>query len=162
MGGAIALLTASRHTVTGVTVVNPGLSFYDPRIRVISVLKHFVRTTAPLEEENPTAFRTEDGDYSRTPLASVHQLKKLFRSAHRNLPTVVAPVLVFKSMTDSVVPPSSLDMIREGLVQSKLEVISLPNSGHVATLDVDASEIFTKSAQFFLEHADHHISSEKS
>jgi carboxylesterase len=55
MGGAIALLTASRHSVAGVVVVNPGLSFYDRRVRIIGLLKYFQRTTVPIAEENPTA-----------------------------------------------------------------------------------------------------------
>ena len=90
MGGAIALLTAARRDVSGVAVVNPGLSFYDRRVRVIGLLKYFQRTTVPIEEENPTASRTEDGDYSRTPLAAVHQLKRLFAAAVRGLPRISA------------------------------------------------------------------------
>ncbi|XAS68953.1 alpha/beta fold hydrolase [Micrococcaceae bacterium Sec5.7] len=162
MGGAIALLTASRRPVTGVVVVNPGLSFYDSRIRIIGILKYFQRTTVPIEEDNPTTAPTRDGDYSRTPLASVHQLKKLFRAAGHGLRRISAPVLVFKSMTDAVVPPSSLAMMRERLGSDGLEVVNLANSGHVATLDVDAPEIFGLSAQFFLVHAHHNVSSESS
>jgi carboxylesterase len=149
MGGAIALLTASRHQVAGVSVVNPGLSFYDRRVRVIGVLKYFQKTTLPIQEEQPTAVVTEDGDYSRTPLAAVHELKKLFGAAIRGLPLVTAPVQVFKSHTDAVVPPTSLAVLRKRLGMHLVEVVSLASSGHVATLDVDAPEIFAKSGAFF-------------
>ena len=149
MGGAIALLTASRHKVAGVSVVNPGLSFYDRRVRVIGVLKYFQRTTLPIEEEQATAAVTNDGDYSRTPLAAVHELKKLFGAAARGLPKVTAPVQVFKSRTDAVVPPTSLALLRKGLGAHLTDVVDLHSSGHVATLDVDAPEIFAKSSAFF-------------
>lgn len=149
MGGAIALLTASRHNVAGVSVVNPGLSFYDRRVRVIGVLKYFQRTTLPIQEEQPTAAVTNDGDYSRTPLAAVHELKKLFGAAARCLPKVTAPVQVFKSRTDAVVPPTSLALLRKGLGENLAEVVDLHSSGHVATLDVDAPEIHAKSGAFF-------------
>lgn len=162
MGGAVALLTAARHNVSGVAVVNPGLSFYDRRVRVIGLLKYFQRTTLPIEEENPTSTPTEDGDYSVTPLAAVHQLKRLFAAAVRGLPRVTAPVLVFKSRNDIVVPPTSLAMIRKRLGSAALDVVALENSGHVATLDVDAAEIFEASARFFQLHARNNISSEKS
>jgi carboxylesterase len=162
MGGAIALLTASRRKVAGVAVVNPGLSFYDRRVRVIGVLKYFQRTTIPIEEENPTASPTEDGDYSRTPLAAVHQLKRLFAAAVRGLPRVKAPVLVFTSLNDAVVPPTSLAMIRKRLGSASLEVVPLEHSGHVATLDADAPEIFETSARFFQVHARNNVPSEKS
>ncbi|XAS65302.1 alpha/beta fold hydrolase [Micrococcaceae bacterium Sec5.8] len=153
MGGTIALRAAARHRVAGVAVVNPGLSFYDRRVRYISVLKHFQRTTVPAQEANPTAATTADGDYSLTPLAAVHQLSRLFNQTLRELPAVAAPALVFKSETDSVVPPTSVQLIRRKLGSAELAVVSLPGSGHVATLDVDAPLIFDQSVQFFLRHA---------
>ncbi|MET1089087.1 MAG: alpha/beta fold hydrolase [Arthrobacter sp.] len=153
MGGAIALLTASRHQVAGVSVVNPGLSFYDRRIRVIGILKYFQKTTLPIEEEQPTAAVTEDGDYSRTPLSAVHELKKLFGAAIRGLNAITAPVQVFKSDTDAVVPPTSLAVLRNRLGERLTEVVRLSSSGHVATLDVDAPVIFTKSSAFFRAHS---------
>ena len=164
MGGAIALLTASRHPTAGVAVVNPGLSFYDRRVRIIGLLKYFQRTTIPIEEENPTAAPTQDGDYSRTPLAAVHELKRLFASALRGLPRITAPVLVFKSRNDAVVPPTSLAMLTARLGtahtgKGSLETVLLENSGHVATLDVDAPEIFAASTRFFQTHADTHLGS---
>ena len=91
--------------------VNPGLSFYDRRVRVVGLLKYFQRTTTPIQEENSTAPATDDGDYSLTPLAAVHQLRRLFSATLRELPAVQAPVLVFKSDTDAVVPPSSLELL---------------------------------------------------
>lgn len=153
MGGAIALLTAARHPVAGVSVVNPGLSFYDRRVRVIGVLKYFQRTTLPIQEDAPTTAATEDGDYSRTPLAAVHELKKLFGTAVRGLHGIDAPVQVFKSRADAVVPPTSLLTLKRRLGARLTEVVDLHNSGHVATLDVDAPQIFARSRQFFLNHS---------
>lgn len=153
MGGTIALRTAARHRVTGVAVVNPGLSFYDRRVRIIGALKYFQRTTVPVQEQNPTAAATDDGDYSLTPLESVHQLSRLFKATLRELPAVQAPALVFKSDTDVVVPPNSLDLLGKRLGSRELDVVRLPDSGHVATLDVDAPLIFEASARFFLQHA---------
>jgi carboxylesterase len=153
MGGAIALLAASRHPVAGVSVVNPGLSFYDRRVRIIGLLKYFQRTTVPIQEDQTGAPATDDGDYSLTPLAAVHELKKLFGAAVRGLPRVDAPVQVFKSRTDAVVPPTSLALLRKGLGRNLVEVTDLASSGHVATLDVDAPKIFTSSADFVAAHA---------
>jgi len=153
MGGAIALLTASRHPVAGVTVVNPGLSFYDRRVRVIGLLKFFQRTTVPIQEDQTGAPATNDGDYSLTPLAAVHELKKLFAAAVRSLPKVDAPVQVFKSRTDAVVPPTSLGLLKKGLGPKLVQVVDLASSGHVATLDVDAPLIFAESAAFAAAHA---------
>ncbi|MFF2347884.1 alpha/beta hydrolase [Pseudarthrobacter sp. NPDC058119] len=153
MGGAVALLAASRHPVAGVSVVNPGLSFYDWRVRIIGLLKYVQRTTVPIQEDQTGAPATDDGDYSLTPLAAVHELKKLFGAAIRSLPAVDAPVQVFKSRTDAVVPPTSLALLRKGLGGNLAEVVELASSGHVATLDVDAPSIFIRSGEFIAAHA---------
>jgi carboxylesterase len=146
--------------VAGVAVVNPGLSFYDRRVRIIGLLKYIQKTTVPIAEENPTAPHTDDGDYSMTPLAAVHQLKRLFAAAVRGLPRITAPVLVFKSVNDAVVPATSLGIIRKRLRSASLDVVLLRNGGHVATLDADAQEIFESSARFFQLHSRSHITSE--
>ena len=126
MGGTIALRTAARHSVAGVAAVNPGLSFYDRRVRIVGLLKYFQRTTTPIQEENSTAATTDDGDYSLTPLAAVHQLRRLFAATLRDLPSVSAPALVFKSDTDAVVPPSSLALLRRRLGSRELTVVPPP------------------------------------
>jgi carboxylesterase len=83
----------------------------------------------------------------------VHELKKLFGAAVRGLPGVTAPVQVFKSRTDAVVPPTSLEMLRQRLPAGLEEVVGLDSSGHVATLDVDAPEIFARSSAFIRAHS---------
>src|SRR6478736_3121189 len=47
MGGTIALRTAARHGVAGVAAVNPGLSFYDRRVRIVGLLKSDTDAVVP-------------------------------------------------------------------------------------------------------------------
>ncbi|MET3905046.1 carboxylesterase [Paenarthrobacter sp. 4246] len=162
MGGAVALRVASLHDVAGMVLVNPGLSFYDRRVRYVAALKYVMPTTTPIVEDKPAPVSTQDGDYSKTPLKSVHELKKLFRAATLGLPKVQAPALVFKSSVDEVVPPSSVAAIERHIASSRLKVVTLPHSGHVATLDVDAPTIFEQSARFFRQHAGDRVASESS
>jgi esterase/lipase len=70
--------------------------------------------------------------------------------------------LVFTSMQDTIVPPSSLEMIRRRLGSPEFRVAPLPHSGHVATLDVDAQTILEESTTFFLQHAANRVASESS
>ncbi len=162
MGGALALRVASRHEVPGLVLVNPGLSFYDRRVRYVGALKYVMPTTTPIVEDRPAPITVEEGDYSKTPLKAVHELKKLFRAATRGLPHVEAPALVFKSSVDDVVPPSSVATISKYIDSSRLKVVTLPHSGHVATLDVDAPTIFEESAGFFRQRAGDRVASESS
>lgn len=162
MGGAVALRVAALHDVPGLVLVNPGLSFYDRRVRYVGALKYVMRTTTPIVEDSPAPATDETGDYSKTPLKSVHELKKLFRAAARGLPEVEAPALVFKSAVDGVIPPSSVATIERHIASSRLKVVTLPHSGHVATLDVDAPTIFEESAGFFRQYAGERVASESS
>ncbi|MFE4197314.1 alpha/beta hydrolase [Paenarthrobacter sp. NPDC056912] len=162
MGGAVALRVAAIHDVPGLVLVNPGLSFYDRRVRYVGALKYVMPTTTPIVEDNPAPLTDETGDYSKTPLKSVHELKKLFRAATRGLPQVQAPALVFKSAVDGVIPPSSVATISRHIASSRLKIVTLPQSGHVATLDVDAPIIFEESAGFFRQHASDRVASKSS
>ncbi len=150
MGGALALRLAALEPVAGVVVVNPGLTIADPRARYVGVLKYLLRTVPSIGND----IRKEGVDeraYARTPVSAVHQLAQLFRDTTDRLPQVTAPILVFRSNTDRVVPESSLEVLQRRIGSADLEIIRLENSYHVATMDHDQELIFERSAAF-IEH----------
>ena len=52
------------------------------------------------------------------------------------------------STVDQVVPESSMDLLRRLVGSTELEVVTLTNSYHVATMDHDAQLIFDRSHEF--------------
>ncbi|WP_330059155.1 alpha/beta hydrolase [Paenarthrobacter sp. Z7-10] len=152
MGGTLALRLAQHHPVAGVAVVNPALSFSDPRARYSGLLKYVLKSVPAIGDDIKLAGVTE-GAYGRTPVAAVHQLSKLFSDTVAGLPAVRVPTLVFRSSIDRVVPETSMLALRSGIGTQDLEVLTLENSYHVATMDNDAAQIFERSAHFFREHA---------
>lgn len=152
MGGALALRVAERHPVAGLALVNPALTFGDRRARYAGVLKYALRSTPSIGNDikRPGA---DEHAYTRTPVAAVHQLSRLFRDTIAGLDRVTAPTLVFRSTVDNVVPDSSMDLLSDRLGASDFNVVALSNSYHVATLDNDAQLIFEQSADFFRKHA---------
>ena len=146
MGGTLALRLAAHRPVAGVAVVNPGLTIDDPRARYAGLLKYFQKSV-PAIANNIKLEGQDEGAYLRTPVGGVHQLMRLFRDTTTVLPRITAPVLTFRSTVDQVVPESSMDVLRRYL-GSGLEVVSLDNSYHVATMDHDAPLIFHRSHQF--------------
>lgn len=148
MGGALALRVASLHPVAGVALVNPGLTFSDKRAKYSGALK-FALKSVPAIGDDMKLQGVSEGAYTRTPVAAVHQLSQLFTDTISLLPRVTAPTLVFRSTVDHVVPDSSLDVLREKIGSTELQVVSLENSYHVATMDNDAPLIFSQSADFF-------------
>lgn len=158
MGGAIALHTAARLATrdagalpraAGIAVVNPGLGFYDPRVRFIAAYRLFLRTTGPIEEADAPDPVGDEGDYSRTPIAAVHELKRLFGATGRALPRVSAPLIAFASDADPVVPPSSLARIVARTSSREVEVVHLHHSPHVATRGPEAQIVVDRTAAAF-------------
>lgn len=148
MGGALALRVAALHPVAGVAVVNPGLSFDDPRAKYSGLLKYLLKSVPAIGDDIKAPGISEEA-YTRTPVAAVHELSQLFTDTISLLPRVTAPTVVFRSTVDHVVPDSSLEILREGIGSTDVQVISLENSYHVATMDNDAPLIFSESANFF-------------
>ncbi|MET4061337.1 carboxylesterase [Arthrobacter sp. UYP6] len=146
MGGTLALRLAAHRPVAGVAVVNPGLTIDDPRARYSGLLKYVLRSV-PAIANSIKLEGQDEGAYGRTPVGGVHQLMRLFKDTTASLPRISAPVIVFRSTVDPVVPESSMDVLRRHL-GSDLEVVPLENSYHVATMDHDAPIIFDRSHQF--------------
>jgi carboxylesterase len=137
--------------VAGVAVVNPALSIADPAARYAGLLRYAVRSVKAIGNDIKRTGMDEQA-YLRTPVAAVHQLRRLIADTAVALPAVTAPTLVFRSAVDHVVPASSVEMIRRRIGSSQVEVVPLPDSYHVATLDNDAETIFTRTAAFLAEH----------
>ena len=64
-----------------------------------------------------------------------------------DLGSVTAPILLFSSTQDHVVPPVSGDRLVEG-VKGPVERVVLERSFHVATLDYDKDEIEARTVKF--------------
>lgn len=148
MGGALALHLASSHSPAGLVLVNPGLTFDQAAARFAGALRFVVPSVNAIADDIAMPGNSE-GAYTRTPVAGVHQLGKLFRATIDRLPRVSCPVLVYRSETDHVVPESSITALQRGLgPTAPLTIRRLPRSYHVATLDYDAQEIFAGSISF--------------
>ncbi len=151
MGGALALNLASTYAVAGVALVNPGLTIESP----LAPFTGFLRFLSPSVPGIANDIAKPGGDehaYNRTPVAGVHELRKLFKETISKLPRITAPVIVFRSDLDHVVPESSFDTLVAGLdARVHFEVKRLTRSYHVATLDYEAEEIFARSIEFFQE-----------
>ena len=57
-------------------------------------------------------------------------------------------MIYFRSREDHVVDDASQPLILDRISSTDVEVVPLPDSYHVATLDNDAETIFKRSAEF--------------
>ncbi|MFJ3958547.1 alpha/beta hydrolase [Arthrobacter sp. NPDC090010] len=147
MGGCLALRLAALKPVAGTVVVNPGLVIDDWRAPLAGLLKLVVKST-PSIANDIVKEGVDEGAYSRTPTASVHQLHQLFANTRELLPRISTPVKLFRSRTDHIVGDSSVQALKNGLQDGLLDLQWLENSFHVATMDHDAPVIFNGTVEF--------------
>lgn len=149
MGGALALRLAADHPhdVAGLVLVNPAVDTERKDVTLLPVLKHVLPSMPGIANDIKKPGVQEHG-YTRTPLRAADSMFRAYRTLRADLHRVTCPVLVFRSVEDHVVDPSSARAIRSGVRSSDVREELLENSYHVATLDNDAPHIFAGSVAF--------------
>ena len=136
--------------VSGVAVVNPGLSFYDHRVRFIGLLKY-------LQPDHRSRPRGEpDGVAHRRRRLLPHPARGRPPAApavHRGAPGAT-PASRRRRWSSNRTPMWLCHRPRWPCCGGGSDRVSwkwsgLPHSGHVATLDADAPLIFEQSTRFF-------------
>jgi carboxylesterase len=155
MGATLCLRLAEQHgsDVSGLTLVNPAINIIEPRrwaylLRVLPVLRLVVPSLAGPSNDIAMPDQDESG-YERWPLGAMYSQTLLWADVRRNLHRVTQPLLVYRSIHDHLVDPSSVRLIKAGVRSSDQTYVELQRSYHVATLDYDAEDIFDGSVAFF-------------
>jgi carboxylesterase len=151
-GGGMSLLLGARHPdlLRGVVTVNPYV--FDRRILAFPYIWPVIPPQKgvgndikkPAENELP---------YDRLPARAIGEVAKLLAAVRRSLRDMRLPLLVFHAPEDHVVPKGNHRIVMQGAGSEEKELVLLPNSYHVATLDHDAEEIFERIHEFAEAHA---------
>ena len=140
MGGALALLTATRVAPDSLVLLAPFWRFDDWRVNLLPVFKHFVRQVRPFENADfgdpqtretfkdivPDADLTDPEVQAQLrksvtlPTEAVDQLRQLGRRAYRNAPRVSTPCLVVQGEDDTTVRPEHTRKLAARIDQAKL------------------------------------------
>jgi carboxylesterase len=154
MGGTLALRLAETRgsDVAGIVVVNPSLLTLRRTFRLLPLIQPFVPTVKGIASDISIPGKDEAG-YDRVPVASLRSLAALWQVTRADLHLIEQPLLVFRSVVDHVVEPANAAMLLAGARSTDKEERLLPDSFHVATLDVDAPTIFAGSLDFVRRHA---------
>lgn len=149
MGGCLALRLAQVYPdqVAGLLLVNPIVRLTDPRLIALPVIRRLVPSFPGIVNDIAKPGQDEIG-YDRLPLHALHSQRQLWRVVRDDLPTVTAPLILFRSAVDHVVDASSAALILGSVASAEATEVMLPNSYHVATLDYDAPTIFERSVEF--------------
>ncbi len=144
MGGAMALHLAAKRpaVIKAVVVVNAFLR--DRRIPLLPYIWPVVPTQKGVGNDIRKEGQTEL-PYERVPARGIAELAKFLRTVRKELASVRQPVVVLNSPDDHVVPKGTAQWLMGKLGSQEKELVELPNSYHVATLDHDAELIFERT-----------------
>jgi carboxylesterase len=149
MGGALALRLAQERgaSVAGLVLVNPSVTRPRRELVLLPALSRVVASMPPVASDIAKPGVVELA-YDRSPLRAANSMLGLYRVVRRDLAKVTQPTLVYRSAVDHVVAPVNSRIVLDGISSTDATEVVLPDSYHVATLDNDASTIFTGSAEF--------------
>lgn len=152
MGGGTTLNVAARHEVDGLVLVNPMIHIPGLLIKFAPIISRVQPGRASVGDDIKKPGVTEWG-YDVLPTKGVVELNKLLKVTRSSLGSVKSPLLLFHSQDDHVLPVSNTEIIMSEIGSGSKERVELHNSYHVANLDYDADEIFTRSLAFVQAHS---------
>ncbi|MCA1726954.1 MAG: alpha/beta fold hydrolase [Actinobacteria bacterium] len=147
MGGSMALHLAAKHpdTIKGVAVINAFIR--NPQLPFARVARLFARSRKGVGNDIKKPAQNE-APYERVPYAGIIQLHLMLKTVQSELPSVRQPLLVFNAPEDHVVPKDNAQFVMDRVGSEQKELVTLPNSYHVATLDYDAETIQDRLVEF--------------
>lgn len=153
MGGAVGLyLAASARPAAVVAISTPS------RIRPVlagasrvasKILPFFPVVRWGLRDPQMRRYRSP---YTRIPLRATEEVDRLLEETRRVLPELRAPLLLIQGRRDWVIPRDSGRELLRLASAAPAQLVWLPRSGHVATLDRDRDLLFTEVRQFLHTH----------
>jgi carboxylesterase len=146
-GATVALHLAARSSdlIRGLALVNPYVR--DRRILVAPYLWPVKSSVDGIGNDIRKPGQDElPGE--RVPVRGLAEVAKLMGVVRRQLPSIRQPLLLFESTEDHVVPKGTARWLLERIGSERKELVPLPNSFHVATLDHDAELIFERTHEF--------------
>jgi carboxylesterase len=154
LGACLALRLAELHGdgVAGLVLVNPSLA-PDTKLFLLAPVLKLVVPSMPGVGSDVKKEGVREQAYDRVPVRAAASLPHLWRVTRKRLGEISQPVLVYRSTTDHVLGPASMELLRSALQPGTLTVRDCPNSYHVATIDNDAPEIFAGSLEFVRKHS---------
>lgn len=154
MGGALALRLAEQRPedVGALVLVNPVVQLTRLDLKALPLIRRIVPSFPGIKNDIKKPGQDEIA-YDRTPLHALASQTQLWRDTREGLGRVTSPLLLLRSVEDHVVDPSSAKVIMSGVSSRVRELVELPDSYHVATLDHDAEFIMERSVRFIADHA---------
>ncbi|MFW9951253.1 MAG: alpha/beta hydrolase [Candidatus Thorarchaeota archaeon] len=147
MGGSIALHLAAHYEVEGIVALAPGLYLKNK----LSFLSHVLYPFYPYSKKwfgPDIRADVETITYDKIPVKSLSELLRLFRHLKDDLTDINAPLLIIYAKQDHVINGKSAQEIYQRISSKNKRILSLQNSYHIITLDLEKDQVFRETINF--------------
>ena len=155
MGGILSLLMSTQLVVRGVIAMStPSRLPTDYPIWLLKLVSLVMRYRPKTKEVPGSGWFDKSAyadhiSYSKNPVRSSAELKKLILAMHAALPRVNVPVLLMHSKDDRYVLPENMEHIYARLVNAREKTkLFVTASGHVLPRDAARQQVFQSALEF--------------
>ena len=155
LGGILALMAASRYDIDGVIAMSTPYTLSDDWrtkfSKQISLFMPFVKKERSDTVDQETS--KKHVDYPVYPMRSITELYDLVETLHRSIDQIHIPVLLINSKKDKTAPPIHAEKYRHKILSNHFELLTLENSGHVITEDIEREIVFNAALIFIQKYS---------
>jgi carboxylesterase len=147
MGGSIALHLSAHYEVDGIVALAPGLYLKNK----LSFLSHILYPFYPYSKKwlgPDIKAAVETITYDKIPVRSLSELLYMFKHLRDDLADINAPLLIIHAKKDHVIDGKSAQEIYKKVSSKNKRILSLKNSYHIITLDVEKEQVFRETLNF--------------
>ena len=153
MGAILSLYLGATFPdlVRGIVPINGGVRFHNPDLARMAFRRDLPAVIPSWDEtwllKDTSQVEVAYREMARTTLPDVLGLAKVVEEL---LPVLTVPTLLIQSCEDRVLPPENGPYMLERIASTDKELVRLPNSYHVGTMDFDRSLVADKVTGFVL------------
>jgi len=156
MGGLLTLYVGVHHVVAGLIPMAAAVKASNPFLPLVPIAKHLIRAF-PKESREESDFVDPEiynqlWSYDVYPTAAAHELLKLMRRVRPRLNEITAPILIIQGEQDDMVAPATAETIYNQVGSEDKELLLVPNSGHIVTLDAAHEMVWQRAYEFIQGH----------
>jgi len=153
MGGSIALILASELPIQGVISLSAPVMLRNPMIRLLPLMRPFVRYWKKKGRGSPDSYPLERG-YDRYPIASVTEFMKLLHRARSRLTEVRCPALIMHAQGDRRVPDINAEIIYQNIGSKEKYKILLEAPCHNIARGENRQKVAEEVFRFIRNHSE--------
>jgi carboxylesterase len=152
MGGTLTAWLGSRHPeIAGLVFVNAAtLAHVNEVVDMVQGMVDEGERLMPGIGSDVADPDVVESAYDRLALAPLLSMFEVADQVRARLGSITCPLLLMTSPQDHVVPPTDSDVLA-GAVSGPVQRVSLDNSFHVATIDVDRDLVIERALAFIAE-----------